>query len=369
MRYPEDLFEVQRALLAKYHVDDPVTFYNVRDQWTVPTDPTAASGDQPPYYIIADKPEGNGTASEFQLTSPMKVNNRDNLAAYITVDSDPGSDYGKMTVFKLPTNSTIQGPTQVFNRFSSEPAISRDISLLNQGGSQVLHGNLLTLPIGNTFLYVEPLYVARAGGGFPLLQAILVAYGDQLGYGSSVSDALTHLAPVGQVPPLRSSASGNTLPSSTPTPTPTPTRPSTSPPSSTAPPPAAGADAVLKQLDAAFTELQNAYKSGDLARIGKAQADVQRLTQEYLALRGSATATPTPSPTVNAMAPNAPIGASRMMIADHGEQRRRTAIAMIVDERLHRGRRAAAARDRTGPRTAAPAAPRRAQTRRRWCRG
>jgi uncharacterized membrane protein (UPF0182 family) len=295
VRYPEDMFEVQRALLAKYHVDDPVTFYNVRDQWTVPTDPTAASGDQPPYYIIADKPEGNGTASEFQLTSPMKVNNRDNLAAYITVDSDPGSDYGKMTVFKLPTNSTIQGPTQVFNRFSSEPAISRDISLLNQGGSQVLHGNLLTLPVGNTFLYVEPLYVARAGGGFPLLQAILVAYGDQLGYGSSVSDALTHLAPVGQVPPLRSSASGNTLPSSTPTPT--PTRPSTSPPSSIAPPPAAGADAVLKQLDAAFTELQNAYKSGDLARIGKAQADVQRLTQEYLALRGSATATPTPSPT------------------------------------------------------------------------
>ena len=296
VRYPEDLFEVQRALLARYHVDDPVTFYNVRDQWTVPTDPTAASGDQPPYYIIADKPEGNGTASEFQLTSPMKVNNRDNLAAYITVDSDPDG-YGKMTVFKLPTNSTIQGPTQVFNRFSSEPAISRDISLLNQGGSQVLHGNLLTLPVGNTFLYVEPLYVARAGGGFPLLQAILVAYGDQLGYGSSVSDALTHLAPVGQVPPLRTAASpGGTVPSSTPTPTPTPTRPSTSPPSSTAPP-AAGADTVLKQLDAAFTELQNAYKSGDLARIGEAQAKVQRLTQEYIALRGSATATPTPSPT------------------------------------------------------------------------
>ena len=86
------------------------------------------------------------------------------------------------------------------------------------------------------------------------------------------------------------------LPSSTP-PTSTPTRPSTSPRSSTAPPPAAGADAVLKQLDAAFTELQNAYKTGDLARIGEAQAAVQRLTKEYLALRGSPTATPTPSPT------------------------------------------------------------------------
>lgn len=295
VRYPEDLFEVQRALLAKYHVDDPVTFYNVRDQWTVPTDPTAASGDQPPYYLVADKPLGNGTTSEFQLTSPMKVNNRDNLAAYITVDSDAGADYGKMTVFRLPTDSAIQGPTQVFNRFSSEPAISKDISLLNQGGSQVLHGNLLTLPVGNQFLYVEPLYVARAGGGFPLLQAILVAYGDQLGYGSSVTDALTHLSPVGQVPPLRS-APGGAVPTPSATPSPTPTRPRTSPPPSTASPPASGGvDVVLKQLDAAFTDLQNAYKSGDLARIGEAQAEVQRLTKEYLALRGPATATPTPS--------------------------------------------------------------------------
>ena len=118
VRYPEDLFEVQRALLAKYRVDDPVTFYNVRDQWTVPTDPTAASGDQPPYYLVADKPLGNGTTSEFQLTSPMKVNNRDNLAAYITVDSDAGPITGRSAVFRLPTDSAIQGPTQVFNRFS-----------------------------------------------------------------------------------------------------------------------------------------------------------------------------------------------------------------------------------------------------------
>jgi uncharacterized membrane protein (UPF0182 family) len=269
----------------------------VRDQWTVPTDPTAASGDQPPYYLVADKPLGNGTASEFQLTSPMKVNNRDNLAAYITVDSDPGADYGKMTVFRLPTDSAIQGPTQVFNRFSSEPAISKDISLLSQGGSVVLHGNLLTLPVGNTFLYMEPLYVARAGGGFPLLQAILVAYGDQLGYGSNVTDALTHLSPVGQVPPLRSAPTGGALPTPTPTPTPTQTRPSTTPPPSTSPPASGGVDVVLKQLDAAFTELQNAYKTGDLARIGEAQADVQRLTKEYLALRASPTAAPTPAPT------------------------------------------------------------------------
>jgi uncharacterized protein len=290
VRYPEDMFEVQRSLLAKYHVDDPVTFYNVRDQWTVPTDPTATSGDQPPYYLVADKPGGNGTTSEFQLTSPMKVNQRDNLAAYITVDSDPGQDYGKMTVFRLPTTSAIQGPTQVFNRFSSEPAISRDISLLSQGGSQVLHGNLLTLPVGGTFLYVEPLYVARAGAGFPLLQAILVAYGDQIGYGSSVQDALTHLSPAGTVPPLRTNVLGGATASTTPTPTPTPTPTARAPTPSTTP---TGTDQILKQLDAALTELQNAYKSGDFTRIGQAQAEVQQLTKEYLDSRP--TATPTPS--------------------------------------------------------------------------
>ncbi|MEP6599612.1 MAG: UPF0182 family protein [Actinomycetota bacterium] len=300
VRYPEDLFEVQRELLAKYHVDDPVTFYNVRDQWTVPTDPTA-TGDQPPYYLLANSPGDAGAKSEFQLTSPMRVNNRENLAAYISVNSDPGPDYGKMTVLRLPNTSAIQGPSQVFSQFSGEPAISRDITLLNQGGSEILHGNLLTLPVGNTFLYVEPLYVQKSGaGGFPLLQAILVYYGDRIGYGSSVADALTHLSPVGTVPPLRTTASGEAVPSTT-NPPPTSSssgRPSTSGSTTTAPPAPSGnpsLDTVLTQLNAAFDRLQAAYKTGDLAQIGAAEADVQRLTQQYLRLRSSAP--PSASPT------------------------------------------------------------------------
>ena len=101
----------------------------------------------------------------------MKVNSRPNLAAYISVDSDPGPDYGKITVLKLPTNSVIDGPEQIFNSFNTTPAISKDITLLGSGGSQVMHGNLLTLPIGNSFLYVEPLYVQGATStGYPVLQ-------------------------------------------------------------------------------------------------------------------------------------------------------------------------------------------------------
>ncbi len=190
----------------------------------------------------------------------------------------------------------------MFNRFGSEPAISRDISLLNQGGSQVLHGNLLTLPVGNSFLYIEPLYVQQSGTtGFPLLQAILVNYGDEIGYGSSVSDALTHLAPYGQVPPLRTSATGGVPPVSSTSPTPSPTSTSPTPSSSSPPSTPSGIDTVLRQLNDAFDRLQAAYKSGDLAAIGAAQADVQKYTSEYLNLRDKSSSTPTrsgsPSPT------------------------------------------------------------------------
>jgi uncharacterized protein len=299
VRYPEDLFQVQRAMLEQYHVDDPVTFYNVRDKWTVPTDPTANGGNQPPYYLLADKPAGNGTTPQFQLTTPMKVNNREYLASYISVNSNPGPDYGKMTVLKLPSQANVQGPAQVFNKFSQEPAITRDLSLFNQGGSTVLHGNLLTLPVGNSFLYVEPLYVQRSSGAsaFPALDAILVSYGDQLGYGSSVADAISHLAPAGQVPPLRTAVGGGTPPVSGSSPTSTPT--TTSTPTATASPPTQSQQALLASLDSAFTELQAANKTGDFTTIAAAQGKVFKLLQQYLEAYGplpSGSSSPTASP-------------------------------------------------------------------------
>ncbi|MEO6887024.1 MAG: UPF0182 family protein, partial [Jatrophihabitantaceae bacterium] len=153
VRYPEDLFEIQRATLAQYHVDDPVTFYNASDKWTVPADPTDPSANQPPYYVLAAPPDGSSMQPQFQLTTPMKVNNSTYLAAYVSVDSDP-ANYGAITVLRLPPGSVIQGPEQVFNNFNTQPTISKDIALLGGGGSTVVHGNLLTLPVGNSFLYV-----------------------------------------------------------------------------------------------------------------------------------------------------------------------------------------------------------------------
>ncbi len=292
IRYPEDLFEAQRGLLEQYHVDDPVTFYNQRDKWTVPTDPSSTSN-QPPYYIRAADP-ANPANARFQLTSPMKVNNRQNLAAYITVDSDPGPTYGQMTVLRLPSGSVVDGPEQVSNNFNTTTVISKDLSLLRQGGSTVIDGNLLTLPVGQTFLYVEPLYVqGSSANGFPILRRIAVQYGGKIGYGSTLAQALRNLdQPVvgqevdtsgGTTNPTSPPASASTTPTRPPTSAPTP-----SPAPSVAPPSVSPQlDTVLRQLDTAFTELQNAYKSGNLAQIGQAQANLQTLLDQYAKLRGS----------------------------------------------------------------------------------
>ncbi|MDQ1732921.1 MAG: uncharacterized protein QOK10_3080 [Pseudonocardiales bacterium] len=295
IRYPQDLFEVQRALLQRYHVTNPVQFYNGTDQWTVPDDPTVASAvDQPPYYVLAGASAGTGSA-EYQLTSPMKVNNRPNMAAFVSVNSQAGPDYGKFDVLRLPSGTSIQGPQQIYSRFNSEPAISSDLSLLRTGGSSIIEGNLLSLPIGGTFLYVEPLYVQGAGtNSFPLLQRVLISYGDLIGYGTSVSDALSRLSPAGQVPSLRNGSGGITT---SPNPTQSPPVTPSAAPSSGASPSTSPSDinSILSQLDQAFTTLQNAYKSGDFAKIGSAQAEVQRLSELYLKARSSASATTTPA--------------------------------------------------------------------------
>jgi len=242
--------------------------------------------------VLADPPTGTGKA-QFQLTTPMKVNASQNLAAYISVDSDP-DNYGKMTVLRLPTKSNIQGPEQIANIFNTTAVISKDITQLSGAGSAVIHGNLLTVPIGDSFLYVEPLYVQGTSGvGFPTLQRVLVVFGDKVGYATNLADALDNLS---HGPPGASiNLPGQTnTPTTTPPPTPSGSSSSSKPPASSSKPPPDTAPGVLTQLNAAFNRLQDAYKSGDLAKIGTAQADVQRLTQKYLALLSSS---PTPKPT------------------------------------------------------------------------
>src|SRR6185312_12297387 len=192
-RYPEDLFKVQREMLARYHVNNPSVFFTNDDFWNVPADPTQnqMGVDQPPYYVLAGAPNSQGPA-EFQLTSALVNLRRPFLASYISVGCDP-QNYGKITVLELPSESQTLGPEQVQNRFVSSAEVSKELNLLKQSDTDVRYGNLLTLPVGNGgLLYVEPVYIERANrqATFPQLNRVLVAYGDRIGYHATLRGAL-----------------------------------------------------------------------------------------------------------------------------------------------------------------------------------
>ncbi len=191
VRYPEDLFKVQRTVLAKYHVTDPAGFFNGQDFWTVPNDPTVSAGSvaQPPYYLQVQMP--GDTRPSFSLTTTFAPQRRQTLAAFMAVDSDPGPSYGKIRVLQLPSNTTIPGPAQVQNTFESNPFVSQQLSLLRSKGSDVNLGNLLSLPVAGGMLYVEPVYIrASSSDGFPLLQKVLVGYGTKISFKDTLAEAL-----------------------------------------------------------------------------------------------------------------------------------------------------------------------------------
>jgi hypothetical protein len=291
VRYPEDLFNVQRSLIGNYHVDNPVKFYNVGDRWTVPNDPNDP-GNQPPYYVLASQPGQGSTAPQFQLTTPMIVNGRQNLAAYVSVSCDP-STYGQMTVLRVPSNNVTLGPEQIANILKTNTTISQNLTLLSGAGSSIIDGNLLTLPVGNSFLYVEPLYVqGTAGAGtYPVLQRVLVVYGgpDHIGFEPTLSQALTDLKPghnTGESLPNNPTGGGGgpttppvTSPPSSPTPT---TSPPTSPSNSTSSPPSPGGKVTLAQLQHAYDDLKAALASGNQRTYLLAQLKFNQVVAKFL---------------------------------------------------------------------------------------
>lgn len=190
VRYPEDIFKVQRLVYSRYHVTDPAAFYNGQDFWIIPNDPTnrQANQFQPPYYLTLKMPTQAQPA--FSLTTAFSPARRQTLAAFMAVDSAPGDGYGKFRVLQLPRNTTIPGPVQVQNTFESDPEVASQLSLLRRGGSDVLLGNLLSLPVGGGMLYVEPVYVQAAEGGYPLLRKVLVSFGSKVGFSDTLAGSL-----------------------------------------------------------------------------------------------------------------------------------------------------------------------------------
>jgi uncharacterized membrane protein (UPF0182 family) len=251
LRYPEDLFRVQRDILSSYHVKTAAAFYGGQDFWRVPRDPStfgANAGAQPPYYLTIKMPGQKSPA--FSLTTPfVPRGSRENLSAFAVVNSTPGKDYGKITVLQLPRSTNIAGPSQIASNFEAKPEVANALSLLRQGGSDVVLGNLLTLPVGGGLLYVQPVYVKATSNdaAYPLLQKVLVSFGDVIGFDSSLKGALDQVF------------GGNSGTSSS---------SSSSPTTSNSSADLSSALAAAKQ---AIADGQSALAKGDFAAYGRAQ--------------------------------------------------------------------------------------------------
>ncbi len=324
LRYPEDLFKVQRDLLGTYHVTDPGTFFLGSEAWAIPSDPAqqlkervaaAAPGPgaadtgidvnangprQPPYYSQLAFPGEAG--QQFRLSTTFVFNERPNLAAFASVSSDP-TNYGKIQILQLPGGNPPFGPGQVANQFLTDERISESLfRFRQQNNAEVIFGNLLTLPSGGGLLYAQPVYVRAQGpDGFPTLQSVLTAYGDAVGNGANLADSLRQLL-------LKA---GQSFPDvNPPIEDPPPTASPGAPVTPTEAPTFDGSQgAALTEALSAYDEGMAALARGDFAAFGEAQARIKAALDQIEQLQGagptpggSATTppatgpTPTPSP-------------------------------------------------------------------------
>ncbi|MEO5833521.1 MAG: UPF0182 family protein [Nakamurella sp.] len=281
-RYPQDLFEVQRSLLAKYQVSNGQEFYQSSGFWQVPNDPTAdgtaASASQPPYYLQLSLP-GQETPG-FQLTSALTGFERQFMGGYIAASSDPAT-YGDITVLRFPGATTTPGPVQVQQVLRNNQEISRNLNLI--GLVNVKFGNLLPLPLEKGMLYIEPVYAqAQASGGqsYPQLNLVLVWYGGRVGLGNSIETALENAAR-GAVQPLPGAGGGG---ATTP---PTDTSGTAAP--STTQPLSSDANQALAQVNAALAAVKAAQAGGSFAQVGAAQDTLNAALSNYLNIVGTGT--------------------------------------------------------------------------------
>ncbi len=252
LRYPVDLFKVQRDVLQRYHVTDAQTFYEDGERWKVPEDPTAPTGSnalQPPYYLSTARPGED--APKFSVTSVYLPNSRQNLAAFVSVNSEATDkeNYGKMQILQLPSETQIAGPSQIANDFQTDKGVTQALLQFEQSKqANILRGNLLTLPVGDGLLYVQPVYIQRSAveGSYPVLQFVIASFGKDVGFGQTLDEALRVALGLEE---------GSTPDDTGDTPT---TPEGESPGEKTA-------SALLDEASALYEDAQEALKDGDLA--------------------------------------------------------------------------------------------------------
>jgi uncharacterized membrane protein (UPF0182 family) len=295
-RYPEDLFRVQSDLYGQYHVTDAGSFYRQEDPWAIPQNPSegltrtdqGVSNDlMEPYYLLMRIPGDPSPEERFVIVQPFTPKGKGNMVSLLVARSDP-EGYGRFYDFRLPKGSPVEGPFQVFARINQDQKISSDKSLLNQQGSKFIQGNLLLIPVGQSILYVQPIYVqsSKQGSQLPQLNRVVVVYGDRVVQGPTLDDAITQLFGLTPVSPTSPSTTTNTVPGTTTPGTTTGTVPAGT---GTA---AEQARALLQQAQAEYAAAQDALMRGDLAGYQQHIQRAQDLTAQALALLTGSAAPP-----------------------------------------------------------------------------
>ncbi len=280
LRVPEDLFNIQTELYGRYHVIDPETFFSEQDRWTVPRGKAnAQSLPSEAYYVIMRMP--GEPDPEFLLLQPMVPKGRPNMIAWIAARNDP-AHYGGIRVYRFPTNTSVFGPEQIEARIDQDPIISAQITLWDQSGSTVVRGNLIVVPVGDTIIYLQPVYLQSTSARFPEFQRIVVASPTSVVWGRTLGEALELLLERGGAP-------GPTpTPGTTPGPGPTATPGAT--PGTDLPVDVAG---LIAYANAHFEAAQAALRAGDFAAYGR---EIELVRQALAQLEELAGPTPTPVP-------------------------------------------------------------------------
>src|SRR6185503_9453622 len=257
LRYPEDFFAIQARKYATYHMLDPQVFYNREDLWAVPRRTVEGrERDMEPYYTIMRLP--NETKEEFILLTVFNPSRRDNMIGWLAARSDP-PHYGRLIVFNFPKQKLVYGPRQIDARIDQDPVISQQLSLWNQRGSTVIRGSLLAIPIEQSLVYVQPLYLAAAEqGALPELRRVIVAHGNQIAMEPTLEQSLARIFG-GRVPPAAASAA---------------------PPPAGAPSPPPSERMLAQRALDLYQRAQDALRRGDWAAYGAEQKRLEETLRE-----------------------------------------------------------------------------------------
>ena len=291
LRVPEELFNVQTRVYGRYHVQNELTFYQQDDLWTVPVGQTSEESlPSEAYYVIMSLPEA--VNPEFLLLQPMIPKDRPNMIAWVAARNDPDV-YGQTLVYRFPTETSVFGPAQIEAQIDSDPEISAQFTLWGQSGSKVIRGNLIVVPVGDSLVYLQPVYLQATSAKFPAFQKIIVASPTTVVWGDTLRQALDQL--------LRDQVGGPG-----PTPTPSPPGPTPTPGASATPgpsgspgaeptPPAGDIAALVAYANRHFELAKQALRDEDFARYGEELTLVEQALTQLQELVGATTPNPSAS--------------------------------------------------------------------------